>query len=293
MHSGSGNLALLPNGLPTDLSQRSLIYVHIPKAAGSTLERILIRQYRLPEIFPFIEPKDFSRVKGLPLEQKAHYKLFQGHMPFGLHEYLQQPSIYLTQLRDPIQLALSSYYYFELGYRRTVLNEATTSTMPSVDALANGKMRNMFDNMQTRFLSGMTRTKFGECTREMLELAKSNLEQFFVVGLVEQFDESIVLLARVFGWRAPYYIKTNVSRTRPRDQMPGETVDWLREQNRLDAELYAHAKTLLARGIREQGIGPEAIEKYRRRNRWLGRFYDGVSRVKNKRRRVLKARLAA
>jgi hypothetical protein len=275
---------------PAEMRQRATIFAHIPKTAGMTLRSILIRQYRIGEIFPLIEPHTFRQVMALPPQAKARYKLFQGHMSFGLHESLSQPSIYITMLRDPIQTVLSSYFFFELNYRRTQLQLQVEDALPTVADFENGKMKKMFDNLQTRFLSGQLKPEFGACTPEMLAQAKANLDRYFVFGLVEQFDEALVLMAERLGWRAsPFYVKTNVARTRPR-AMPGDDVmTWLHAHNQLDIELFAYAKTLFARLVAEQGdTFPKRVAEFRSRNKTYGRFFDGVSRAKNRTMMVLK-----
>ena len=264
--------------------QHALIFVHIPKTAGSTLEQILLRQYRVAEMYPFIEGEDFKRATELPLEQKTRYRLFQGHMPYGLHRYLKQPAYYLTLLRNPVQTALSSYFYFEMGYRRDVLHQDVSGMVPTVADLKESKMRLMFDNLQTRHMSGKTWVKFGECKEEMLEQAKTNLAHNCAVGLVERFDETVLSLAHIFGWRAPYYIKTNVSRTRlARDKIAPDVIEWLTEQNRFDVELYQYAQTLFDAQVKTLGARfGEMLTQYRSRNRLWGSSLDKVSRVKRK-----------
>jgi hypothetical protein len=264
--------------------RKTLIFVHIPKTAGSTLEQILIRQYRAAEIYPFIEVEDYRRVTRMPLAEKTRYKLFQGHMPYGLHHYLEQPAVYVTLLRNPIQVALSSYFYFELGYRRDVLQQDVTGVVPTVADMQQSKMRMMFDNLQTRHLSGLTGVGFGECSDAMLDAAKAHLEREFAVGLVERFDESIVSLAKIFRWRAPYYIKTNVSRTRlPRERIASEVIEWLRVQNRFDWQLYQFAEKLFNAQLQNLDVPiDQMLLAYRSGNRLFGSLFDTMSRAKRK-----------
>lgn len=272
--------------MSADLSTRdhALIFVHIPKTAGSTLEQILLRQYRAAEIYPFIEVEDYAQVTALPPEQKTRFKLFQGHMPYGLHRFLEQPARYITLLRNPVQVALSSYFYFEMGYRRAVSSQSTPVMTPTVDDMSQSKMRSMFDNLQTRHLSGKTWVKFGTCTQEMLETAQANLARDFSFGLVERFDESVVSLSKIFGWRAPYYIKTNVSRKRPElERIAPDALAWLQELNCFDFQLYQFAEQLFDAQIsRLDAPMAEMVERYRANNLKYGSLFDTWSRVKRK-----------
>lgn len=267
-----------------DYHKKSLIHLHIPKTAGITLQQILVLQYPSAQIRPFFRLEEYHVVREQPPEQKTQYKLFQGHMPFGLHKYLTQPCIYITQLRDPIDLALSSYFFFELSYRETVLKREVDRSIPTLDEFRGAQMRDMFDNMQTRFISGRLDAKFGECSREMLDLAKQHLDEFFIVGLVEQFDEWVTLLSTLFGWGAPFYSRANVTRWRlSPQQLPADLIEWLHENNQFDFELYAYAKTLFQRRIAEQGKGfSDRVQEFRRRNQTLGPFFSYLSRSKQK-----------
>jgi hypothetical protein len=268
----------------SEAHRKTLIFVHIPKTAGSTLEQILIRQYRAAEIYPFIEVEDYRRVTKLPPAEKTRYKLFQGHMPYGLHHYLAQPAVYVTLLRNPVQVALSSYFYFELGYRRDILHQDVTGIVPTVADMQQSKMRMMFDNLQTRHLSGLTGVAFGECSAAMLDAAKANLEREFAVGLVERFDESVVSLSKIFRWRAPFYVKTNVSRTRvPREAIAADVIEWLTAQNRFDIQLYQFAESLFDAQLENLDVSiDQAVMTYRSGNRLLGSLFDTMSRAKRK-----------
>jgi hypothetical protein len=261
-----------------------LIFLHIPKTGGVTLERILVRQYPLSLIHPFIKPEEYKQVTALSPSVLNRYRAFQGHFPFGLHEYLASPSIYVTQLREPMDTALSSYFYFELDYRKQVQGREIEWTMPTVDELLSSQMRLMFDNLQTRFLSNSLGARFGRMTREMLDTAKRNLETMAVVGLTERYDESILLMSDMLGWRAPYYIKANVTRLRPRDQaIPADVREFLQEHNQLDNELYALGKAIFAEQLEKQGKDlPERLRKYRERNKRYGSLFDRLARAKSK-----------
>src|SRR5207253_6649029 len=109
-----------------------------------------------------------------------------GHIPFGLHAYLPQPALYVTQLREPIQVSLSSYFYFELFLRAREQQREIEWTMPTLQALRESKMHLMYNNLQTRHMSDNLGASMGGVTRAMLDQAKENLAQFAIVGLTEK-----------------------------------------------------------------------------------------------------------
>jgi hypothetical protein len=112
----------------------------------------------------------------------------------------------------------------------------------------------------------------GEHEAEILALAKKNLQEAFtVVGLTERFDETLLLLKNAFYWRNVFYVKLNVTRSRPQsDEISPETRCAIHEHNQLDLELYHYAQELFAEQLRRQGAAfAEQLRAFRFRNRLL------------------------
>jgi hypothetical protein len=269
-----------------------LVFMHLPKAAGLTVRQVIERQYGAERVF-VPQPQDeselargdwryvsgeaplpFKNVPGydpnvvprrwlsaLGPEAISRLDVVMGHLWFGIHDALPRPAAYLTILRDPVERVLSLYYYRK---RR----QGLTGTLE--DYLAAGRDFET-NNGQTRYLCGRLEgvdVRFTACTPVMLELAKSRLqERFSVVGVAERFDESLLLMARTFGWAFPFYESHNVNRLRPRG---GEVSKHLREriadENRFDQELHAFARKLLDEQLAAQSppIGAEAVRGFRR-----------------------------
>ena len=80
----------------------------------------------------------------------------------------------------------------------------------SLDELfENGYILNI-DNCQVRFLCGIDNIPFGGVNETHLQVAIDNLtDHYTAIGISEHFDESVLLLARRFGWRTPWYVRQN------------------------------------------------------------------------------------
>ncbi|MCB0028122.1 MAG: hypothetical protein KDE28_09465, partial [Anaerolineales bacterium] len=79
-------------------------------------------------------------------------------------------------------------------------------------------------------------------------------DYFAVVGLQEQFDSSLLLMQKAFGWRRIEYRKRNVTQNRPaQETLSAETLAAIREANLLDLQLYEYARQLFRRQLRQQG----------------------------------------
>jgi len=104
------------------MTQPTIIFAHIPKAAGTTLHRIIEQQYHRQEIYsiystPLTPEASFEHFTNLTPEQRAQIRILKGHMSFGLHAYIPGPVTYFTLLREPIERVVSFYYYIRQSHQ--------------------------------------------------------------------------------------------------------------------------------------------------------------------------------
>ena len=75
-------------------------------------------------------------------------------------------------------------------------------------------------------------------------------EHFAVVGVKERFDETLVVLARAFGWSDVSYERQNVTENRlAAEDLPESAVEAILDANRFDAALHKLARSLLEEKI--------------------------------------------
>lgn len=236
----------------------TLIFLHVPKTAGVSMSRTIIRHFAEDEIFHVRSPaherapvfsKDHGTVddfRQLPESQRGRYRLILGHMHFGLHEHVPRPCAYVTVLRDPVERLLSHYGQF----RRMVENNelADGQGFSTFEGFCKAKW-NAADNHQTRFVCGEEFDKHSR--RENLERAKENLRKHFrVVGTMERFDETVRVLHRVRGWPDVAQFRDNVGGGRlQREAIDEEFLAYLEALNCLDRDLHALADSLLDAAI--------------------------------------------
>lgn len=231
-----------------------IIFLHIPKAAGTTLRDIIHRQYAADEIYE-LDSQEFVQAqedfKQLDPAKKAEITILMGHMYFGLHEFIDFPATYITMLRNPIERVIS-YYHFVKKLTSHEDYELIKTKNISLQQYCQMGRQNMC-NGQTRFLSGAGASAIGD--RPMLAMAKQNLQQnFAVVGIQERFDESLLLLQKKLGWhRAPYYYRRNTNRTNSysRLEISSETLSVIKKHNELDLELYEYANQIFTRDLEQ------------------------------------------
>ena len=261
-------------------SKTTLIFLHVPKTAGTTLSHIIARQYDPQEIFHIRNPAHprgprYSEWAGtvedlreLVTERRAGFRCVIGHAPFGVHEHLPGPCRYVTLLRKPVARVLSQHRQF---VHHNIANETIGPDEAPTLAEFLEIQPIVLENRQTVFVAGMESEEPVPDEGD-LERARENMrEHFQVVGTLERFDEFLVVMSREFGWPNVLYVPLNRTRevTDPLrlDQRP-DLVRGIEAKSALDQALYAEATRCLNESIARYGSGfRRDLRRFRRANR--------------------------
>ena len=217
-----------------------LIYVHIPKCAGSTMFVFMKKQYKLLQI------KSWHGFKWNSVGK--HVECLFGHFPYGIHQNLNSAFHkydYFTFLRDPVNRVISLYYFIQKREDNKAQSEFLEK---SLDELILSNTRAAFDNDMVRFIAG--RDDIGmyppasKVTRDDLEKAKENLRLFKGIGFVETFDKSFKQFGAALHWNTTTYEKTLVREHPSKQELEPKTLSLIEERTQLDLELYNYAKSL-------------------------------------------------
>lgn len=242
----------------------TIIYLHIPKAGGSTMESLLWRLYGETNIYRLSSRRperkhDIDALKEMPNTKKRSIKVLTGIMDFGLHAVLPQSTTYITILRHPVDRVVS-HYSFVLNTPEHFLHEEVVSQKMGLKEYIEWCPLDEMDNAQTRLISGkdtdvVESSNFTLCTTYDLEHAKSNLRDYFsVVGLLERFDESLIFMKHEFDWAYPFYRRANVNKKKVWDEnLSPELIAFIKERNSFDMSLYKYASEIFGESLRQQG----------------------------------------
>ncbi|BAZ45773.1 hypothetical protein NIES4102_27990 [Chondrocystis sp. NIES-4102] len=250
------------------------VFIHIPKTAGTTLHLVIERQYNPQNIISIHttaqNANEINRLGNASLKQQQKIKVIKGHTFLGWHQLLSRSCTYFTLLRDPIDRAISNYFFLRKSKDHPFHQRLKEEKVSLEDFVCWAGE----DNYQTRFLAKNINEanldiKNYPCTRETLELAKNNLKSnYAVVGTVEEFDKTLILLKKTFGWQNIYYEVKNKNKQRlSKDSIPQTTLDLIRDKNQFDLELYDYANELLHGLIEDQGyLFAQQVEDFKNIN---------------------------
>ncbi|MGF1587856.1 MAG: sulfotransferase family 2 domain-containing protein [Pleurocapsa sp.] len=262
---------------------KTIIFLHLPKAAGTTLRDIFSRQYQADSIYELDGTKFLKAqedFKQLEVEKKEKIRILMGHMYFGLHEFLPGPTTYVTMLRNPIERVIS-YYFFVKNLPTHPDYELIKSKKITLADYCRMQRENM-RNGQTRFLSGTK--EFEACSYQTLEQAKKHLqENFSAVGIQEKFDESLLLLKSKLNWqKTPFYYQRNTNKANFYDQLEisNKTLSTIEKSNELDLELYEYANKMFEQEYNQQSHKiNQNLQLFKLTNQIYGKYSVFIKKV--------------
>ncbi|MBA3558730.1 MAG: polyhydroxyalkanoic acid system family protein [Gemmatimonadaceae bacterium] len=236
----------------------TVLFLHIPKAGGTTLGEFIYNQCSsstnggepvgdagvLFLSYGFIREPDTSAPEYIrPSLRRPDLRAVIGHFSYGIHEFVEGPSIYVTLLRNPVDRVLSLYHFLE-AERQTSIEEFVAH--PSIKEV---------DNDQTRRIAGVD-PAVGGCTNAMLLKAMENMRRHFAVaGVIERLDETLILLRRKLAWtREVISYPRNVNSSKPPvSLLSQDVVEAILNRNELDAKLHQYAGVLMDEAIAKAG----------------------------------------
>ncbi|HUE88297.1 MAG TPA: hypothetical protein VMO26_19655 [Vicinamibacterales bacterium] len=229
-----------------EASASVLLFLHIPKAAGTALVRVLDSLFDPAERLHLYgrrnDSLDALDLPSLPLSRRRHLRFVAGHFLYGIHEWLPAPCQYITVLRDPVERIRSLYDHFlnypepgEGDWHNWIVKEGAdlhrfVAEQPTAQT----------DNYMVRLLAGKS-PPIGACSREMLDLAKYHLDDFALVMFQDALRPGLAQLSALLDRDVPVLPRLNVASLRTHG-VPQQTREMIKERNSLDVELYAYAQ---------------------------------------------------
>ncbi len=217
-----------------------IVYLHIPKTAGSTFQLILENSFGISHLHTSQNRREVFDRKDFDFARKFFPTLRSiggGNLINPLELNLPDP-FYVTFLREPVARVFSHYQHMvrsgcQASFEETLVSEPK------------------FQNLHVKMMSGGTD----------LNKAKLFLDKCGVAGMTEKFELSLHLLGKL----SPYPFNLNYRRkqvapdnaVKKKLESDPRAVELTREHNKLDLELYAYAvNEVFPRICAKAGVNP-------------------------------------
>ena len=206
------------------LSKRGpeIVSLHIPKTGGTSFWRVLEHVYAA-ETVQRVFPGDYEEHEKFPIERGT--RALHGHIRYkDLEAFFDLPADVrlVTWLRDPTDRVISNFHYL---VERREMRESDL-----LEYAARGSAR----NRMSRFLKG------------------ADLDDFFFVGVLENFWEDCKDLGGILKWVDVPHLWENIS-DYARRKVPEDTRREIRQLNQKDEQLYRRALALRSERLSRVG----------------------------------------
>jgi Sulfotransferase family len=229
------------------------IFIHIPKTAGTTLAAYMDLNYGdpLPTEIKIrhrntADGRGVTAASDMPEVEEAIRMLTAqtpppaaviAMLPYGLHRVLNRPCRYFSLIRDPVERAISAWFFACSRRETNPLGHLISAYRFDFARLLEDRAAFIFHNDQVRMLSGTDRFEIGpkdfECAIELIEL------NYVMVGLTERFNESVQLIGQILGWtKMGVTERYNQTPNRRPQDIPECVIDALRRENSWDIALH-------------------------------------------------------
>jgi tetratricopeptide (TPR) repeat protein len=279
-------------------------FLHIPKSAGTTFSEILRNEYGNGiNCIHYIDngeeekinKENFSLLKKefslLSENEKNNIKLIIGHIPIktGI-SYIDKKFQIITFMREPVSLVKSKLQHYFEG------KDPTSETKRNNFMKLLESKKDYFSNHQAKMLTKTFGKNNFKDDKIILEKAKENLLKLSSFGMVESFDESILLFFKILKWEnTPYYKKLNIKSKIFNIKFSKNSLEKIIAYNKIDLNLYRFAKDLFKKRIKRE-LDKKEVELFKKENKlirkalnWDGKVYNATaSKRKNELRGVIK-----
>lgn len=267
------------------------VFIHIPKTAGSTVNSIFYWFFPIDRIIKGVSKNlnfrtlivwdtEFdenggrsSSIDSISRGIPNRLKLIHGHLPMGVVRSSKE-IIPFTFLREPVSRVMSFYNYVSNNENHH-LHEFIRGN--DIQTIIDRTIE--LDNLQTRFLCGLETFKIpvGKLNDGHLEKAIDNLQNVIVsFGLVERFDESLLLMQKEMGIKKkPLYVTKNISEKKRirKESAADNIIDTLKKQNQLDIKLYDFAYELFNKRMEKIDSLDDKLAEFKILNENHNRIY--------------------
>jgi len=241
-----------------------LVFIHVPKAGGTTLNNILMKNYRFridsygENFFPRYYPDEFVSLVREPIAEDTRRPVyFTGHIDIDNDVFRYMPVRYVavTMLREPVQRIVSHYRFHSTLKRSPLSAEIGNGTLDVVDYFQRFRptIPMQYEIFAPRKNGGGALAEAGR-VHEALENIEGKVSHF---GLQEQYDAFVVVLRELLG--LPDVFSPALNKTPP-DAAPvtDEQIDRLRDLMPDEIAFYDGAIRLYERRMQDLQFDLEA-----------------------------------
>ena len=235
-----------------------ILFDHLPKCGGSTINKFLLSQY--PQRYTFDSGRNpYNLVKefrSLSQNLRYRYKLIIGHNAYQLVDFVHPDTIIFTIFREPVDRIISHYYFVKQNKSHYLHDLVVEGHMDLEDYAISGIGGSELRNYYATHFSNFTIEDVRADPKKVLESVEKNpedsincalqniLTKFDIIGFQDDLPSAVNNLGKAAKLYKPFNNEvTNKTKKRIAYQDVPESIrKIIANVNFLDVELYAKLK---------------------------------------------------
>lgn len=242
-----------------------IFFLHNPKAGGSSLRTLLSSLIGRGSVAPvFCNAPDDDRRNRYSIQQYSGYDFYAGHYGYDVYKQIGAGHELVTNFRDPSHRIYSLYRYWKYnvsadhlatlsGPDAEVVRLAHKHSFSDFIRIEENDLRLYIDNFHFRQLlaSGWT---FPSITNDAIETVKSRISLMSWFYIAEEPDQSFQRLNRKFEVPKELSLPWDNKSGGSAQDIPIKDIDFLKEINQIDTEIYDFALNIHRTTLRDVTI---------------------------------------
>lgn len=231
---------------------KKILFDHLPKCGGSSLNLYLEAHYPRKKIFSTIGSNPMASVelfKALPQYKRYDYDLVIGHLAHELLNYVDPEHLTITVLRDPVDRIISHYYYAKRTTGHYLYSKIHEEDL-NLEEYATSDLSDELRNWYTTHFSGLTISDAeSDPEAAVAKAVKFLMERYDIIGFLDEFEVFSKILKEQAGFKNEYKnLRVNVSTNRPPiDSISQSTIRKIQAVNYLDIVFYRKIREAIGR----------------------------------------------
>lgn len=241
------------------MKHKTSLVIHIPKSAGTTLNVIILNNYKKEQVFNINresinifgeswkdidvrerEQRVKEKFKNLSKKKRESYRVVIGHMSYGWHEFFDD-SEYFAVLRDPTDRIVSLYNYIMKIEGHWIRLEMERQGMGFSEFIRSNLSTELSNGMSKR----LTNTLYNNANEALIRKEIfENIKQFKFIGFQEDYLNTLFLLKKYMGLSAVFNLHYNQSKQGKEKSISKNDKEFLERNNSIDYDLYERAYDL-------------------------------------------------